>query len=311
MNLASMWTPWARLSFTTRAGPRRVGKGFGADTLAAQFGRSAAVKLPRFGEQGFQMIRRFLAATLLLTLAACASDHPRGRGHGGPGAPGGPHAPPVRLFISPSGEPYRGEDGLGRWLAQADTDHDGAVTLPEFRADAQHAFKFLDINGDGIIDGFEMQHYERDVVPEISVMTFDQGSNGARPTTTGGGRSGGGRGGGGGMGGGGGGMGRGGGGGGRGGGGGGGSGSSDSSDALAQKRATQLPAAGREGAARYSLINEPEPIAAADADLDGKVTLAEWMAITDRRFARLDHNKSGRLTKDNLLHLQPKPPKTP
>jgi hypothetical protein len=29
-----------------------MGKGFGADTLAAQFGRSAAVKLQGFGEQG-------------------------------------------------------------------------------------------------------------------------------------------------------------------------------------------------------------------------------------------------------------------
>jgi hypothetical protein len=213
----------------------------------------------------------------------------------------------VRLFISPSGEPYRGEDGLGRWLAQADTDHDGAVTLAEFRGDAQHSFKFLDTNGDGVIDGFEMQHYERDIVPEIGVMAFDQGAGGARPSTTGGGRPGGGRSGGG--------MGRGGGGGGgmgRGGGGrGGGSNSSDSSDALAQKQAAQVPAAGREGAARYSLINEPEPIAAADANLDGKVTLAEWMAATDRRFTRLDHNHSGRLTKDNLLHLQPKPAKAP
>jgi hypothetical protein len=212
----------------------------------------------------------------------------------------------VRLFISPSGEPYRGDDGLGRWLAQADTDHDGAVTLAEFRADAEHSFKFLDTNGDGVIDGFEMQHYERDIVPEIGVTAFDQASGGARPSTTS--RPGGGGGGrGGGMGGGG--MGRGGGG--MGGRGGGGRGGGDSSDALAQKQATQVPAGGREGAARYSLLNEPEPIAAADADLDGKVTLAEWMAITDRRFARLDHNKSGRLTKDNLLHLQPKPPKAP
>ncbi len=248
------------------------------------------------------MVRRFLAATLLLTLAACASDHPRGRGPGGPGGP-----PRVRLFISPSGEPYRGDDGLGRWLAQADTDHDGAVTLAEFRADALHSFKFLDTNGDGVIDGFEMQHYERDVVPEIGVMTFDEGSSGARPSTTGGGRrGGGGRGGRGGGGGGGGGGGMGGGGMGRGGGGrGGGSDSSDSSDALAQQQSTRVPGAGREGAARYSLINEPEPIAAADADLDGKVTLAEWMAITDRRFARLDHDKSGRLTKENLLHRLP------
>ncbi|MDB5463316.1 MAG: hypothetical protein JWP23_1705 [Phenylobacterium sp.] len=246
------------------------------------------------------MIKRFLAPALLLTLAACASDHPRGHGPGGRGGPGGPGGPPrVRLFISPSGEPFRGEDGLGHWLAQADADHDGAVTLAEFRADAQHSFKFLDTNGDGVIDGFELQHYERDIVPEIGVMTFDERPTPAARPSGGGGRGGGGGGrggrGGGGMGG----------GGGRGGGQGGGSGSDNSSSAQAQQT-TKAPAAGREGAARYSLINEPEPISAADANLDGKVTLAEWMAITDRRFARLDHDKSGRLTRDSLLKIQPK-----
>src|SRR6185437_11107947 len=89
-----------------------------------------------------------LAPCLALALAACASDEARP-------ARGGPR--PVRLFISPSGEPFRGEDGLGRWLAQADTDHDGSVDLAEFRADARHSFQVLDANHDGVIDGFEMQ----------------------------------------------------------------------------------------------------------------------------------------------------------
>lgn len=213
------------------------------------------------GEQGFQMIARLLLPALLLSLAGCASSP----AHDGPDRPGGP--PRVRLFISPSGEPFRGEDGFGRWLAQADTDHDGGVTLAEFRADAQHSFKFLDTSGDGVIDGFEMQHYEREVVPEIGTLTFEDGPSGRR-------RRFGGRGG----------------------------GSGD-------QQAARAPAAGREGAARYSLLNEAEPVAVADANLDGKVTLAEWLAITDRRFIRLDHDKSGRLTRASLLHLEPKPQK--
>jgi len=234
------------------------------------------------------MIRRILVAATLLTLAACASDEARRRGPGGDG-PGGGRPPRTHLFISPSGEPFRGEDGLGRWLAQADADHDGAVTLAEFRADARRSFKYLDTNGDGVIDGFEKQHYERDIVPEIGVLTFDEGPS-ARPA--GGGRRGGD-------------MGRRGG---RGGGIGGSNGDAgDRSEVLEQQQElSRVPAAGRDGAARFSLLNEPEPIGAADADVDGKVTLAEWMAATDRRFAKLDHDKTGRLTRESLLKIQPK-----
>ncbi|MFI4950775.1 MAG: hypothetical protein ACHP7A_07020, partial [Caulobacterales bacterium] len=105
------------------------------------------------------MIRRLLAPALMIALAACASDGPRGHGGRGRHGPGGPEArggpARTRLFISPSGEPFRGENGLGDWLTRADADHDGAVTLAEFRADALHFFKVLDVNGDGVIAGFE------------------------------------------------------------------------------------------------------------------------------------------------------------
>ena len=242
------------------------------------------------------MFQRFLPpALLLLTLAACASDQPAGPGHGG--RPGGP--PPIRLFISPSGEPFQGEGGLARWFAQVDTNHDGAITLEEFRADARHSFKVLDVNGDGTIDGIELQHYEHDIVPEIGIMTFDEPGGGqrAKHQRIGGGRAGGSAPAGGGH-----------------------TGpSQDPAQLLADQANAPTPAAGRDGAARYSLLNEPEPIAAADADVDGKVTLAEWMAQTDRRFAKLDHLKTGRLTLDSLLKVQPKdqkqkgppPPKAP
>jgi hypothetical protein len=226
------------------------------------------------------MLRRLLLPAVLLTLSACASDEPKGK-------PGGP--PPIRLFVSPSGEPFRGDGGLGRWFAQVDADHDGAITLEEFRADARHSFKVLDVNGDGVIDGIELQHYEREIVPEIGIMTFDESGGGQprRHRAIGGGGGGGsgpadGR------------------------GGIGGGSHTDPAQLLAEQADRPAPGAGRDGAARYSLINEPEPIAAADADVDGKVTLAEWMAQTDRRFAKLDHAKSGRLTLDSLLKVQPK-----
>lgn len=259
------------------------------------------------------MIRRLLLPALLLTLSACASDEPRhgAGGHGGPGGhegaegPGGGHAGPARtqLFISPSGEPFRGKDGLGRWFAQADTNHDGAITLEEFRADALHSFKVLDTNGDGVIDGFEVQAYERNIVPEIGVMAFDEGPEPGQRRTRGGGNP----------------RGEGGagpvGGPGAGGGMGGSRSGRDPAQMLADQANQPIKGAGREGAARFSLLNEPEPILAADTDLDGKVTLAEWMARTDRRFAKLDHLKNGRLTLQSLLKIQPKdqlkPPPTP
>ena len=44
------------------------------------------------------------------------------------------------------------------------------------------------------------------------------------------------------------------------------------------------------------MISDPEPVAAADGDFDGKVTLAEALAAARRRFAALDADHDGRLT---------------
>jgi Ca2+-binding EF-hand superfamily protein len=48
-----------------------------------------------------------------------------------------------------------------------------------------------------------------------------------------------------------------------------------------------------QGAAAFSLINEPHPIRGADTDVDYKVTRAEWRAAADRRFAILDPDGDG------------------
>jgi hypothetical protein len=247
-----------------------------------------------------QNFRRLLAPALpallaltAATLAACGGGPAPDKGPGWRGGPThGERLAPVRLFISPSGEPFRGENGFQRWFDQADANHDGVIDLTEFRADAEHSFKVVDTNGDGVISGLELQHYEHDLVPEVSSETFDTGPTaGSRPS--GGGRRGGG--------------------GGRGGGSGGHGGASNDTgfgpDLSQQQKPGRDPRAGLMGAARYSLINEPEPISAADADLDGKVTLKEWMTITDRRFAKLDPLKTGKLTREGLLHPPPPPPK--
>jgi len=59
-----------------------------------------------------------------------------------------------------------------------------------------------------------------------------------------------------------------------------------------------------QGAAAYSLINEPHPIRGADADLSFGVSPAEWRAASDRRFALLDVDGDGALL---LADLRPTP----
>jgi hypothetical protein len=224
------------------------------------------------------MLRPLAVTGLALTLAACAS---------GPRHDMRRHAPARgwaagRLFVSPSGEPFRGTDGLAAWFARADANHDGALTAEEFQADAARFFRVLDANGDGVVDGFEAQAYEQTIAPEIAANDFDRprpaagerdpaGEDGAGH---GGRRGGGGRGG------------------------------------RRGGRGMAGPAGGGpittslEGAARYSLIDDPEPVLNADADLDGKITRAEWRAATARRFAVLDKAKTGRLILDQLKALR-------
>ena len=176
----------------------------------------------------------------------------------------------VDLFVSPAGEPFRsGPDGLhgvDRWFEGADADRDGRLSRAEFRADAARYFRALDRNGDGVIDGGEVAAYEHEVLPELLASTGPRGTEaGERPS---GGWSGGGRG--------------------RGhrhgGGAGGGS----------------APRAALEGAALYTLNRQSEPVTSADANFDGKVTLAEFLAAADRHYAELDAAGAGYLTREAL-----------
>jgi len=193
-----------------------------------------------------------------------------------PGADGGPHAPP-RMFLSPSGQPFRpgpGGEPFDAWFAQADANHDGRIDRAEFRADADAFFKRLDVNGDGRIDGFEINAYEHRIAPELAseveTRLFGPGpgaGGGDRDDGKGrggkrGGREGGGR--------------------------------------------PDAPGGGP-GRGHVSLLNEPEPVSGADFDLDGRVSAAEWLRATDRRFDMLDDKHLGYLTRDALFARLPKP----
>ncbi|MDP1617255.1 hypothetical protein [Phenylobacterium sp.] len=183
----------------------------------------------------------------------------------GPGR--GPGGPPARLFISPSGEPFRDGDGLAAWFAGADHDADTLLTGPEFEADAERFFAVVDTDGDGVIDGFESQTYERQIAPEITRMGETR-PDGAGP----GGRPGA-------------------------------DGERPRRPMLGFGRGKPEPGVQRQGAARYGLLNEPHPVRGADADLSGRVSKIEWRNAAARRFDLLDLDGDGVLTLDTLPPL--------
>ena len=74
---------------------------------------------------------------------------------------------------------------------------------------------------------------------------------------------------------------------------------------LAGERPKELSSESRTGAGRFSLLNEPQPLRAADADMDFKVTREEWARAALDRFTRLDANKDGSLT---LAEMEPRLP---
>jgi hypothetical protein len=213
------------------------------------------------------MVRRLLVVAACVGFAGAAAAQPAAppiiemQGRDAP-APAGPR---VRLFISPMGEPFRGPDGFGAWLAAADRDHNGAVSLAEFRADAERFFKVLDTDGNGFIDGFETQAYERERVPEIASVSFEEGGPGRRGGGLFGRRGGAPRG-----------------------------------DQPQADTAGAFRGAGRSGAARFSLLNIPQPVANCDEDGNGRVSVAEWGHAATRRFAVLDKATAGALTRDGL-----------
>lgn len=198
------------------------------------------------------------------------------RGRGPRGAPRG-----QQVFFSPAGEPFRAPRGepypVAAWFARANTSHDGKLTRAQFLADAEAFFAKLDTNHDGMIDGFENQDYEQKVAPEIlpRIGRLNAEDAGYGSDAPGVGRQAGSphrR---------------------RGGGGGGGGGERP------RKGVVNF-----EGAAPYSLLNEPQPIQGADFAFDGHITLAEFRRATNERFDLLDTKHLGYLTLATL-------PKTP
>lgn len=182
-----------------------------------------------------------------------------------------------RLFISPMGEPFRAEggaDALAMWFAQADRNHDGYLTADEMQLDADRFFATLDTNHDGEIDPDEMARYETVIAPGIFGLPrvdTDAMSGGEKA--------------------------------GYGGGGGGHHGGGHRHGGFGGRRGDDR----HQGAARFGLLDLPEPVASADADFNRGVSLAEFRQAAVQRFVALDLDHQGRLTLAGLELIRPAP----
>jgi Ca2+-binding EF-hand superfamily protein len=179
-------------------------------------------------------------------------------------------------FISPMGEPFRArtpaDDTLASWFRKADRNRDGFLTSDEMEADAERFFAVLDTSTDGEIDPDELAHYEYEIAPEIQVMSRTRRAPGQLQSDDDEGRR-------------------------------------AKTRRLAREIDVSLGLGGAlQGAARYAILNIPEPVAAADADFDRGVTLSEFKAAAIDRFQMLDSSRQGRLTLTQLQALRPPPP---
>jgi len=211
--------------------------------------------------------KRLLAALVAALIGGCVLAQPAAL------PPGPKPAPPPRIFISPSGEPFRFSptvpDPLKAWFDGVDANQDGVIDRFEFRADAARFFKTLDANGDGIVDGFEASDYEHKIAPELIEQAEGRlpGQFGARDQ-----------------------------------------GAQHEDRPKPGQRATEPHreshdaggGPGRVGRGIGELLDEPEPVTGADFNLDSHITMAEWLRATDQRFELLDTAKTGRLTLDAL-----------
>jgi hypothetical protein len=194
--------------------------------------------------------------------------------------PSGPSSQPITVtghawapFISPMGEPFRArsetDDTLARWFGQADRNADGLLTADEMTADATRFFAKLDTNHDREIDPDEIAHYEREVAPDIQVMSPRRPAQGdplPRDKQVGS------------------------------------EGRRDGSRRAEKLEAERLGIGGAlQGAARYGLLNIPQPVAAADTDFNRGVTLEEFTRAAALRFQLLDTAQQRRLS---LAQLQ-------
>jgi Ca2+-binding EF-hand superfamily protein len=176
-------------------------------------------------------------------------------------------------FISPMGEPFRAhsktDDTLADWFRKADRNGDGVLTAEEMVADADRFFTTLDADRNGQIEPEELANYEYEIAPDVQVNSRRRPA----PENV-----------------------------------------SHAKDLTAQEtkpreRRREEDRLGEDqlglgnklqGAARYGLLDMPEPVAAADTDFNRAITREEFREAAVRRFGLLDTGHTGRLTLTQL-----------
>ena len=181
---------------------------------------------------------------------------------------------PWAPFISPMGEPFRGrsDETFARWFHQADGNRDGNLTPDEMRADAERFFAVLDTDRDGRIGSEERMAYEATITPEVQVNSAWKRTRQEAAEARA--RE-----------------------------------NPDRDDRRSRNTVDGYQLNGLQGAARYGLLNLPEPVSGADADFNRIVTLDEFRNAASYRFQLLDSNRLGYLTMESLRMLLPSRPK--
>lgn len=208
-------------------------------------------------------MRRFLSLTPIVAAAAWPAAAPAAQ-------PGDPAMVGRGLFVSPAGEPFRrgaGGPPLRAWFAQADADHDGALTVQEMQADFARYFAVLDADRNGELGPEEIANYESVILPEMR----SGGGSGfrpgmrmmGRPPTSGVG--------------------------------GGGRGGSSRRGGDGAGRLAMLS-----GAARFGLLPISHPLMDADTNFNRGISPEEFRQAAGRRFLMLDTQHAGRLTLEQL-----------
>jgi len=182
------------------------------------------------------------------------------------------------LFVSPMGEPFRanasGARGIDLWFTEADANYDTRISHDEFIANANAFFPRVDANQDGVLTSVEDTAYWQRTAPEL-VSGYDGGEpigNTLPPDEH----------------------------------------RRDHGATMSRQTDVSIqgprhgggPVERPVGAQAYGLLGDAEPIMSCDANFDRRVTLAEFDACAERRFAMLDLNHDGFITPDEVTQFQ-------